>query len=396
MQHMASFISAATVLTSLGSSAGENSADVAGCSAASTAGQALLQVGRSMEKADQEVACMALPNNQGINSGTCAPCAEGQAWWPCNTPYCDCSGAPAPPTIAPPVSSTTASQVSLTTTSASTADSTSVSPPGSCAFSSSTMASWFSEADFAQFFPNVNNNACTGKNFFNWCSLLEAAEAFPGFCDSGVVEQDRLELAAFLAQTSHETTGGWATAPGGPQAWGYCFKEEVGCDSGTCTQYCAAGNPCADKGFDCTCAPGQTYHGRGPMQLSWNYNYGYFSEALLGDASVLLNHPSQLTSDPVLAYKAAIWFWMTAQAPKPSCHAVLTGQWSPTTADQQLGRTAGFGMCTNIINGGIECNKPTGAKVTDRVEFFKRYLSILKVSVPDDSTLYCDNMASYR
>merc|ERR1712051_351454 len=205
-----------------------------------------------------------------------------------------------------------------------------------------------------------------------------------------------LELAAFLAQTSHETTGGWATAPGGPQAWGYCFKEEVGCDSGTCTQYCAAGNPCADKGFDRTCAPGQTYHGRGPMQLSWNYNYGYFSEALLGDASVLLNHPSQLTSDPVLAYKAAIWFWMTAQAPKPSCHAVLTGQWSPSTADQQLGRTAGFGMCTNIINGGIECNKPTDAKVTDRVEFFKRYLSILKVSVPDDSTLYCDSMASYR
>lgn len=392
---MASFTFAATLLASLGSSAGETSADMAFCSA-STTGQVLLQAVRNMEKVEQEAACTARPNNQGINSKTCAPCAEGQSWWPCNTPYCDCSGAADSPTLAPPVPSTTAPQVSATTTSASKVGSASPSPPGACEFSSSTMASWFSEADFAQFFPNVNDGACTGKNFFSWCSLLEAAEAFPDFCDSGIVEQDRLELAAFLAQTSHETTGGWASAPGGPQAWGYCFKEEVGCGSGTCTQYCAAGNPCADKGFDCTCTSGQAYHGRGPMQLSWNYNYGYLSEALLGDANVLLNEPSRLTQDPVLAYKAAIWFWMTPQAPKPSCHAVLTGHWSPSAADQKLGRTAGFGMCTNIINGGIECNKPTDAKVIDRVEFFKRYLNILKVSVPDDSTLYCENMASYR
>lgn len=268
--------------------------------------------------------------------------------------------------------------------------------PGSCAFANSKLASWFTEQDFADFFPNINNPACSGKDFFNWCALLEAAAAFPEFANSGDVDQDRIEFAAFLAQTSHETTGGWATAPGGPQAWGYCFKEEVNCGTGGCTQYCAGGNPCAEQGFDCTCAPGQTYHGRGPVQLSWNYNYGYFSEVFLGDASVLINNPSLLTSDPVMAYKAAIWFWMTAQAPKPSCHAVMTGQWAPTSSDVAMGRTPGFGMCTNIINGGIECGKPTDAKVTDRVEFFRRYTGILGVSMPDDSTLYCNQMTSYR
>jgi len=111
---------------------------------------------------------------------------------------------------------------------------------------------------------------------------------------------------------------------------------------------------------------------------------------------VLINNPSLLTTDPVMAYKAAIWFWMTAQSPKPSCHAVMTGQWVPSSSDADMGRTPGFGMCTNVINGGIECNKATDAKVIDRVEFFRRYTGILGVSMPSDSTLYCDQMTSYR
>jgi len=268
-------------------------------------------------------------------------------------------------------------------------------PPGSCAYATSNLASWFTEQLFDDFFPNINNAACTGKDFFNWCALLEAAAAFPDFANSGDLSQDMSELAAFLAHTSHETTGGWPTAPGGPQAWGYCFKEEVNCGAGSCTQYCQAGNPCAAQGFDCTCAPGQTYHGRGPVQLSWNYNYGYFSEVYLNDASLLLNNPSLLTSDPVLAYKAAIWFWMTPQAPKPSCHAVLTGQWTPSSSDVAAGRVAGFGLTTNIINGALECNIPTDGRVQDRVDFLERYSGILGVSMPDDSTLYCDQMAAY-
>merc|ERR1712119_77033 len=159
--------------------------------------------------------------------------------------------------------------------------------------------------------------------------------------------------------------------------WGYCFKEEEGCGSHICDQYCASGfNPCAEQGFDCTCIPGQSYHGRGPMMLSGNYNYGALRKALFRDASVLVNDPSKLTTDPVVAFQSAIWSWMTAQGPKPSCHAVVTGQWSPSTEDQESNRTAGFGMCTNIISGGSECNIPTDGKVTERVQFFKYYLGI--------------------
>jgi len=131
------------------------------------------------------------------------------------------------------------------------------------------------------------------------------------------------------------------------------------------------------------------------MQLSWNYNYGPFSQYLYNDASVLINDPSRVASDPVVAYQAALWFWMTPQFPKPSCHDVMTGKWLPSASDIDAGRVAGFGMTTNIINGGLECSQPTNAKVFDRVDFYRRYASILQVSV-DASTLYCDTMQSYR
>jgi len=249
--------------------------------------------------------------------------------------------------------------------------------------------SWFTQEDFDAFFPNINNNACTGKNFFTYDALMEAAKAYPTFASSGDLEVDKRELAAFLGQTSHETTGGWSTAPGGPQAWGYCFKEEVGCESGTCTQYCDGSNT------EYPCMPGQTYQGRGPMQLSWNYNYGQFSQDFFGDKGKLLSEPGLVASDAVISYEAGMWFWMTPQSPKPSCHDVITGNWAPSADDLNKGRVPGYGMTTNIINGGLECNMPTNSKVEDRVAFYRRFAGILGVSV-DESTLYCDSMTSYR
>merc|ERR1712224_798379 len=56
-----------------------------------------------------------------------------------------------------------------------------------------------------------------------------------------------------------------------------------------------------------------TYHGRGPMQLSWNYNYapaGVDLRPLVGDPSLdLLANPEKITSDPKLAFATAIYFW---------------------------------------------------------------------------------------
>nr|Q06012.1 RecName: Full=Endochitinase 1A; Short=CHIT 1A [Arachis hypogaea] len=46
---------------------------------------------------------------------------------------------------------------------------------------------------------------------------------------------------------------------------------------------------------------------------------------------------------------------MTAQGNKPSSHDVITGRWTPSAADRAAGRVSGFGVITNIINGGLDC-----------------------------------------
>jgi chitinase len=84
---------------------------------------------------------------------------------------------------------------------------------------------------------------------------------------------------------------------------------------------------------------------------------------------------------------------MTTQAPKPSAHDVMVGNWTPSPQDEALGRLPGFGMTTNIINGGLECNMPTHDKVEDRIGFFTRYVDLLGTDV--GANLHCDMMASY-
>lgn len=233
-----------------------------------------------------------------------------------------------------------------------------------------------SKATFEQMFPNKNA-------LFSYEAFISAANAFPAFASQGTVEVRKRELAAFLANISHETTGGWPTAPGGAQAWGLYFTQEVGCENGACPGYCVA-----DAKYPC--APGKTYHGRGPIQLSYNFNYGPAGEALKVD---LLHNPDLVTSDGTIAFKTGLWFWMTPQAPKPSSHDVMTGTWKPSAADTTAGRKPGFGMTVNIINGGIECQKATPPQVTDRVAFYQRYTGMLSVDM--GQAVYCDQMAHY-
>lgn len=255
--------------------------------------------------------------------------------------------------------------------------------PPSAGAGDASLSSIVSEETFNAMFPNRSYSACTSKNLFSYQAFITAAESFPLFAGEGSLEIKKREVAAFLAQISHETTGGWATAPGGPYAWGLCFKEEVGCERGGCAAYC-------DQYSQYQCVPGKGYHGRGPIQLSWNYNYGAAGAAL---GLALLQHPELLTTDGVASFKSALWFWMTAQPPKPSAHDVMTGKWQPTAADTAAGRRPGFGMTTNIINGGIECQQPTGPQVRDRVGFFRAYAERFGVSAGDN--LFCDQMRHY-
>ncbi|KAG8655784.1 hypothetical protein MANES_04G067520v8 [Manihot esculenta] len=125
-------------------------------------------------------------------------------------------------------------------------------------------------------------------------------------------------------------------------------------------------------------------------EVLWNYNYGQCGNAI---GVGLLNNPDLAATDPVISFKTAIWFWMTPQSPKPSCHNVIIGKWSPTPADSAAGRVPGYGVITNIINGGIECGKGPNDQVKDRIGFYKRYCDILGVSY--GSNLDCHNQRPF-
>ncbi|VAI81687.1 unnamed protein product [Triticum turgidum subsp. durum] len=238
------------------------------------------------------------------------------------------------------------------------------------------VSSIISRALFDRMLLHRNDGACQAKGFYTYDAFVAAAGAFRGFGTTGSTDTRKREVAAFLAQTSHETTGGWATAPDGAFAWGYCFKQERGATSNYCT-------PSAQW----PCAPGKSYYGRGPIQLSHNYNYGPAGRAIGVD---LLRNPDLVATDPTVSFKTAMWFWMTAQAPKPSSHAVITGQWSPSGTTTLLPRAwkPGFGVITNIVNGGKECGHGYDKRVADRIGFYKRYCHILGVTHGDNLDCY--------
>ncbi len=234
-----------------------------------------------------------------------------------------------------------------------------------------------SRQTYEQMFPHHNP-------LYSYDGLITAIQSYPQFCNEGTSEQRKREAAAFLANIAHETTGGWDAAPDGRYAWGLYYVEEVGCENGGCTGYCDATNATYP------CYPGRTYHGRGPIQLSWNYNYGAAGQALGID---LLSNPDLVKTDGTVAFQTALWFWMTPQSPKPSCHAVISGSWVPSADDSNTGRASGFGMTINIINGGLECSIPTNDKVRDRVGFYQRFTEMLGVDMGEN--VYCDHMSHF-
>ncbi|CDP01818.1 unnamed protein product [Coffea canephora] len=79
---------------------------------------------------------------------------------------------------------------------------------------------------------------------------------------------------------------------------------------------------------------------------------------------------------------------MTPQGNKPSSHAVITGGWTPSSADRAAGRASGYGVITNIINGGVDCGMGTNAKVADRIGFYKRYCDVFKIGYGSNLDCY--------
>ncbi|KAM0031951.1 putative chitinase [Helianthus debilis subsp. tardiflorus] len=237
--------------------------------------------------------------------------------------------------------------------------------------SGDTVDSIITSSVFDEMLKYRNDPRCRANGFYTYTAFINAARSYNGFGTTGTAEDRRRELAAFFAQTSHETTGGWPTAPDGPFAWGYCFLRE----QDQSNRYCSSNE------WPCT----QSYFGRGPIQLTHNYNYGLFGRSVNRD---LINNPDLLATDPTLSFQSAIWFWMTAQDNKPSSHDVITRRWTPSAADTAAGRVSGFGVITNIINGGLECGHGPDDKVEDRIGFYRRYCSMLGVSPGDNLDCY--------
>ncbi|BBM02073.1 chitinase [Microbulbifer sp. GL-2] len=241
---------------------------------------------------------------------------------------------------------------------------------------------------------------------YTYTNFLRAVAKFPAFCGEYTDGRDsdaicRKALAVMFAHFGQET-GAHATAWDEPE-WrqGLYWIREIGwteeasggygaCDPGS--SWAAEVWPCAinaDGGY-------KSYFGRGSKQLSWNYNYGPFSQAMYGDIYTLLENP-ELVADTWLNLASAIFFFVYPQPPKPSMLHVVDGTWVPNRVDLANNLTSGFGVTTNIINGAIECSKGSeDYRSQYRMDYYQNFAEFLGVDIPADEELGCANMGQFQ
>ncbi|XP_010529197.1 PREDICTED: endochitinase At2g43610 [Tarenaya hassleriana] len=186
------------------------------------------------------------------------------------------------------------------------------------------------------FFNSIISKAgggCPARGFYTREAFIAAANSFSEY--GGAVT--KREIAAMFAQFTHESGS-------------FCYKEEI-----------ARGRYC-QQSTTYPCAPGKNYYGRGPIQITWNYNYGSVGQFL---GLPLLTNPDLVASDPVVAFKTSLWFWTRNVRP------VLS---------------RGFGATTRAINGG-ECNGGRPNAVQARANYYSEYCRTLGIT--PGSNLYC-------
>ncbi|WP_413102901.1 glycoside hydrolase family 19 protein [Streptomyces sp. Inha503] len=198
-----------------------------------------------------------------------------------------------------------------------------------------------SEKQFNEMFPNRNS-------FYTYDGLISALNAYPGFATTGSDTVRKQEAAAFLADVGHETGG---------------MVHVVEQNKANYPGYCDPGKPYG-------CPAGQdSYYGRGPIQLSWNYNYKAAGDALGID---LLGNPGLVQNDAAVAWKTGLWYWNTQ-----------SGAGTMTPHDAMVNQ-AGFGQTIRSINGSLECGGGNPAQVQSRVESYHRFTQILGVAPGDN------------
>ncbi|NRF66889.1 chitinase [Aquincola sp. S2] len=184
--------------------------------------------------------------------------------------------------------------------------------------------------------------------FYGYEGFAAAVRSMPGFASTGPEALRRREMAAFLGQIAHESDRLRALREYARENWDH---------------YCRSG------GGD-SCAPGRQYYGRGPIQLSWNYQYRAAGQAIGVD---LWSEPDLVATDPKIAWQTALWYWMTQPGPgRMTSHAAIVDGF-------------GFGETTRSINGALECDKPADEavqrKLARRIGFYREAAALFEVDV---------------
>jgi Chitinase class I len=192
-----------------------------------------------------------------------------------------------------------------------------------------------SRAVFEQAFPDRDP-------FYSYDGLVAALRTYPAFTTTGDDATRRREAAAFLADVDHETGG---------------LKYVVEQNTANYGSYCDTTN---------------AYYGRGPVQLSWNYNYRAAGEAIGID---LLADPAAVERDPAVAWSTGLWFWNTQ-----------VGAATATSHDAIVGGR-GFGATIRSFNGVLECDGRNAGQVQNRVQAYQRFTALL--DVPPGDNLSC-------
>lgn len=207
---------------------------------------------------------------------------------------------------------------------------------------------------------------------------------YGSFLAVGDLNTQKRELAGFLANISHETGGGTISGEVDDDSLtGLYFNEEVGFIGSNAIGYVQS------TGTSYLPVAGKSYHGRGPIQLSYNYNYGLCSDVLFGDSSVLLNNPEKLIEDGVMGFMTGIWFWMTPQPPKPSCHEVITGIWEPKEGGANAKYNGNFGLTIVVINNESgQSENGTGA-VARRARYYRLFSAKMGANIEGEQ---CDTV----
>ncbi|KAF0700274.1 hypothetical protein As57867_009146, partial [Aphanomyces stellatus] len=188
----------------------------------------------------------------------------------------------------------------------------------SASSTSAAIGDYFSKAQFQVSFPNA-------KPVFSYDKLVQYATEFDAFANTGNAENDKREVAAFLAHVSRET--------------GYLkFPHELGADN---ARY----------------AP---FIGRGALHITWDYNYKAFGAAI----GQTLDRTTcvRVAQEADLAWRSGFWFWHNN---KMHAHAGILNE---------------FGYTTRKINGG-ECGTDNEQ---DRINRFIKFCKVLNVEPGTD------------